>query len=95
MIFLVKLTEKKKKAPLPHLHISTSFGLGVIVRHHFVRQTVFREGYKFNWGNEVTGGSLQALLQLLPTKQRVPTGLSRKHLHMTKLLWCSTQINRA
>ena len=46
----------------------TSFGLGVIIRHYFVRRVVFWEGYTFNWGNEVTGGSLEALLQLLPTE---------------------------
>lgn len=79
----IKRHNHMSPSPLPQLHISTSFGLGVIIRHHFVRWTVFREGYTFNWGNEVTGGSLQALLQLL---HRVPTGLSRKHLNMSVII---------
>lgn len=71
---------------LPQLNISTSFGLRVIIRHQFVRWTVFREGYRFNWGNEVTGGSLEALLQLLPTKHRVPNRTEQKTFQHDKVI---------
>lgn len=41
---------------LNKMQISSSPGLGVIITHQFVRWAVLSEGWKFNWGNEVTGG---------------------------------------
>lgn len=53
----------------------------------------FGEDWKFNWGNEVSGGSLEGLVQLLPREN--PTPLSGKHLDMTKLLQGNAGINKA
>lgn len=63
---------------LNKMQISASSGLGVIITHRFARWAVSSEGWKFNWGNEATGGGLQALLQLVPTKHRVTDRTKQK-----------------